>query len=249
MNVSLQSPSDQERSSAPIETERWFVTVKHRLQAFPRFYQWIAEGLSPALIRGNGYATLRHHLPKEALVVNLGSGTKRLDPAVINLDWAPMAGVDVVGDMTRLPFPDGRLDGLISEAALEHVRDRQAAVAEIQRVLKPGAYLYLVVPFLQGYHAAPDDYYRWTRQGLVAEFTGIEPIQVGVRSGPTSALLWIWQEWAAMALSFNSLWLYRVWWVLLMALTFPLKWLDVLLGRHRMAWKTASSFYYLGVKR
>ena len=34
------------------------------------------------------------------------------------------------------------------------------------RVLKPGGYIYSEVPFLQGFHADPDDYQRYTLQGL-----------------------------------------------------------------------------------
>ena len=74
-----------------------------------------------------------------------------------------------------------------------------------------------------------------------------QPRSVG--SGPTSALLWVLQEWLALVLSFNISLLYKVVWVLLMVLTFPIKFLDLLFSRYSMAWKIASTFYYLGVKK
>lgn len=43
-----------------------------------------------------------------------------------------------VADATRLDFPDASFDAVVDFAALHHVPDWQAAVAEIVRVLKPG---------------------------------------------------------------------------------------------------------------
>ena len=50
-------------------------------------------------------------------------------------------------DLTRLSFPDRSFDHVISLDVLEHVPDYQAALGEILRVLKPGGWLLLSVPF------------------------------------------------------------------------------------------------------
>jgi SAM-dependent methyltransferase len=52
-------------------------------------------------------------------------------------------GVDVrVADLARpLPFADGAFDGIVSGLALEHVRDWDAAFADLARVLAPGGWL------------------------------------------------------------------------------------------------------------
>jgi len=231
-----------------VSTERWLVQLKNQLKAFPKLYEFLTDICSPVLMAGKSRAILLNRLPPTAVILNLGSGTRRISSSVIQVDYLPLAGVDVVADVAHLPFPDCSVDGVISEATLEHVRDRQCAIDEMRRVLKPGGYLYIIVPFLVGYHASPDDYYRWTRQGLLADLHGIDPIEIGVRSGPTSALLWVLQEWFAMSLSFNITFLYQVLLLLFMLMTFPLKVLDIILNHYGMAWKIAATYYYLGRK-
>ena len=59
------------------------------------------------------------------------------------------------------------------------------------RVARPRAVLYIEVPFLQGYHASPDDYHRFTSSGLRHAFQANHDVEVGVCAGPSSALTWI----------------------------------------------------------
>ena len=46
-----------------------------------------------------------------------------------------------VGDMRKLPFADGEFDAVVSSYAIDHLRreERPNAIAEVARVLKPGA--------------------------------------------------------------------------------------------------------------
>ena len=48
------------------------------------------------------------------------------------------------GDAERLPFPDGSFDTVVCTLALCAVPDREAAIAEIDRVLRPGGRLLLL---------------------------------------------------------------------------------------------------------
>jgi SAM-dependent methyltransferase len=61
----------------------------------------------------------------------------------------------VLADATRLPFEDASLDAAASINVLEHVPDDAAALAELRRVLKPGALAVVVVPAGPGLY----DYY------------------------------------------------------------------------------------------
>ncbi len=61
--------------------------------------------------------------------------------------YAGTAGrVDFLADARALPIADGILDYLCSSHVLEHLPDPIAALHEWHRVLRPGGWLYLVVP-------------------------------------------------------------------------------------------------------
>lgn len=81
-----------------------------------------------------------------------------------NLD--PNIGCDIQLDMTSMDLPDNSVDALVSVFALEHLYDYEAVFSEQLRVLKPGGRLLLVSPFMYYYHAAPDDYFRFTSSAL-----------------------------------------------------------------------------------
>ncbi|MPQ96718.1 methyltransferase domain-containing protein [Modestobacter sp. I12A-02628] len=55
------------------------------------------------------------------------------------------AGV-VRGDLLALPVPDASVDRVIASEVLEHIPDDQRAMAEIERVLKPGGRVAVSVP-------------------------------------------------------------------------------------------------------
>jgi SAM-dependent methyltransferase len=50
------------------------------------------------------------------------------------------------GDATRLPFADGAFDRVITSEVLEHIQDDVGAIAEFQRVLRPGGVIAVTVP-------------------------------------------------------------------------------------------------------
>lgn len=52
----------------------------------------------------------------------------------------------VNGDGTALPFPDAAFDRIIASEVMEHVPDDLAALAEFERVLRPGGTIAITVP-------------------------------------------------------------------------------------------------------
>lgn len=79
--------------------------------------------------------------------LNLGCGTDvRKD--WINLDIAPLPGVDVVHDLKILPLPfeSGTFDYVLCNDILEHFLDYAPLLAEIHRVLKTGGDVEIKVP-------------------------------------------------------------------------------------------------------
>lgn len=120
-------------------------------------------------------------------VLDLGSGNRRLAPWVTTLDIAAGPEVDVVGDITALPFPADHAGAVVVQQVLEHVDDPVAAVSEIRRVLREGGYAYIEVPFMFPVHD-PHDYGRWTEDGLRSLLRDFETVESGVSMGPFAAL-------------------------------------------------------------
>ncbi len=73
---------------------------------------------------------------------------------------------DMIVDATSMPFETGSISAMASHFALEHIFDYKAVIDEVQRSLKPGGRFLLSVPFLYHYHAAPDDFFRFTSSAL-----------------------------------------------------------------------------------
>jgi len=51
-----------------------------------------------------------------------------------------------LGDLERLPFPDGFFDAVLAMGVLEYLTTHAVALREIARVLKPGGHVVLTVP-------------------------------------------------------------------------------------------------------
>jgi SAM-dependent methyltransferase len=74
--------------------------------------------------------------------------------------------LDARADLAALPFRNGAFDAALNVVVLEHTREPHRIVAELARVLRPGAPLLLVAPQQWAVHQAPHDYFRFTRHGL-----------------------------------------------------------------------------------
>lgn len=211
--------------------------VKHRAG---RLYPLAIAALSP--VYGDaGVKEFVASFGERDLVCDLGSGTTHYDDRVVCVDGFAYEPVNVVADLGALPFADGSLDGVISQAVLEHVPDPAAHVAEMFRVLRPGGRVLCFVPFMQPFHASPYDYSRLTTPGLRHLFEDFAVNQTRVAGGPTSGLLWTLQEWLAMVGSLGNERLYRMLVPMMWALS-PLKYLDAILIHHPAAHVIASGF-------
>ena len=94
-------------------------------------------------------------------------------------DWFEQ-GVEVVGadlpgnaaaDITiesdgTVPCPDASFDAVLSTQVLEHVADPAVYLHECARVLRPGGRLLLSTHGIFYFHPDPNDFWRWTCQGL-----------------------------------------------------------------------------------
>ncbi|MGH7395366.1 MAG: class I SAM-dependent methyltransferase [Candidatus Methylomirabilales bacterium] len=136
-------------------------------------------------------AKLREVLPAAPLdrVLDLGSkdapyrrllAARRYD----RLDLSRSRRPAVVGDAHRLPFRDGAYELVLATQVLEHCYNPAAVVAEVHRVLRSGGLFVCSVPFIYVIHGDPDDYWRFTAEGLrhlLRDFTQVAIWPLGNR--------------------------------------------------------------------
>ena len=189
-----------------------------------------------------------HELGAEAKILDLGSGTDRRSPNVITLEIEANSNVDIIGDGHHLPFHDNVFDAIINEAVLEHVLEPKQVVAEIHRVLKPGGYVCAAVPFLQGFHASPHDYQRYTVPGFNHLFAAFMKIESGACAGPTASLHWIFREYVGLVFSFGNLLAAKIISLIIGWLTFPIISIDYILMVNKHSHILASAVYFVGRK-
>jgi len=61
----------------------------------------------------------------------------------------PLPGVDIVHDLRQFPWPleDGQLEEIYMKSVLEHLPDTIRTMEELYRITKPGAKVYIAVPY------------------------------------------------------------------------------------------------------
>lgn len=174
-------------------------------------------------------------------------GAGRVSPGCVNLDLVAMPGVDVAGDAEALPFQAGIFQRVECDAVLEHVSDPARVLCEIRRVLAPGGYVHLVVPFCHPFHEYPKDYRRFTLDGLKQLAGPLEVVAEGWRTGPTATLLVFVIEYVKLLFPFRA---WRavahlvVGWLL-----FPLRYLDLLLLRSPSTARRIGNHCYLWLRK
>jgi SAM-dependent methyltransferase len=223
------------------QRQDWLNALKAKAKhALGRFYPVAIDVFGP-VYRDAGAKRFADSFGPDAIVCDLGSGTNSYADAVVCVDGYAYENVHVTCDLAALPFAEGSIEGIISQAVLEHVPEPVAHVAEMLRVLRPGGRVFCFFPFMQGFHASPHDYSRMTIRGLEHLFGDFIDCKVRVAGGPTSGLLWTLQEWIAIAGSFGSERLYRAIVPLTWALS-PLKYIDSVLSKHPSAHVISSGF-------
>jgi len=88
----------------------------------------------------------------------------------------PGSKLDLFCDCTQMPFETASLDAVLCSEVLEHIRNFSQAISELSRVIRPGGYLVLTMPFFFPLHGvdkkAYGDFWRVTPGNLKIIFGG-----------------------------------------------------------------------------
>ena len=119
----------------------------HRFNTQP-----IVQSLLPTAARRLEVAPgLRPRLPLD--------GTQFVDISVSAVAKLRACGADaVVGEVTRLPFPDASFDLVCALDIIEHVDDDNGALSEVSRTAKPGGVILLSTPLYAAMWTSFDDF-------------------------------------------------------------------------------------------
>lgn len=216
---------------------------------------WVRRRLDGAVASS---APLAH-----GVLLDVGCGAKRyariFTPQVDRywgLDYGPGTGyrgnkADVYGDAGKLPLRSGTIDTVIATELLEHVPDPAGVIAEIARVMRPGAVVICTTPFFYPTHDA-FDFFRFGPSAVATllERHDLEIIQVRPLSGSGLTVVILFNIfWFELGFQWTP-WLYPFGLILR-----PLLWL-LLAGCNALAWmferlvpSTHMSFNHLTVAR
>ncbi|MBT3586686.1 MAG: class I SAM-dependent methyltransferase [Halobacteriovoraceae bacterium] len=223
--------------------------IKTFFKKYPKLYGLLKDTVSPLYLKNDIGNFLRQNGGDKKVTVNLGSGNFAVAKNVFNLDLIAYDNVDIVSNLEKLPFKNDSVDLLIINSVLEHVPNPGVVVLEMERILRPGGKIFASVPFICGFHASPYDYTRWTREGVKVLFKDFQMEDLRPEGGPTSALLWVFQEWFATLFSFGSRTLFNLNYLLIMLLTWPFKYFDIFMRRLPTAHHIHSCFIFIGEKK
>ncbi|MBU3940391.1 MAG: class I SAM-dependent methyltransferase [Nanoarchaeota archaeon] len=94
--------------------------------------------------------------------LNLGCGSD-IKENCINVDKIKLNGVDIVWDLDKYPYPfeDNSIDRIFAFHILEHVKDYEKTMGELNRIMKKNGALYIRVPHFSSAIANSEFHHRF----------------------------------------------------------------------------------------
>jgi ubiquinone/menaquinone biosynthesis C-methylase UbiE len=123
-------------------------------------------------------------------VLDIGCGSKPYFPLFkdkikkyVGIDLIHSKYVDCIASAEYLPVGPETFDIIISTQMLEHVENPPKVIEEMYRVLKKEGIVYLSTPGVWEKHGTPNDYWRWTDDGLKIIFDDFSTVEVMENGG------------------------------------------------------------------
>ena len=181
-------------------------------------------------------------------VINIGAGQYHIE-GTISIDpfYEKEDNFHIKAYGEDLPLENDSIDFAICNAVLEHVKDPKKIIDEIYRILKIGGKIYVDIPFIYPFHAAPNDYNRMTLPGLEILCERFEKIDSGMCLGPNSALAQFLVTYSQAL--FKNKGIKKLFRNITKILVFPLKYFDKFLAKNKEALSVAGGIYFYGKKK
>lgn len=80
-------------------------------------------------------------------------------------------------DIMHMPYENNTFDYVIADQVLEHVKKPWLASLEVERVLKPNGWAIITSCLMNFIHGVPEDYFRFTPDGLKILFENLSYIE------------------------------------------------------------------------
>lgn len=173
---------------------------------YPNLRPWHFQWLPQKYLK----RALRYYLPQlTGNLLDIGCGRKPYENLLkkidtyIGIDVSHNEKVDVVIDPSKpYPFDDNYFDCILCTQVLEHIQNLDHTIMEIDRVLKPGGFIIITVPFIYNEHGK--DYHRFSTNGITALFNNYRVIKLDKQGGIGSTVGTLVLNWCDSFTNFNK---------------------------------------------
>lgn len=184
------------------------------------------------------------------VMVNIGAGDTKIHSNIINLDLKGGPNVDIIASADNIPLLDNSVCLVICQEMLEHVPVPLDVLLEIHRVLRKNGTLYLQVPWTIGYHGCPQDFWRFSRDGIsqIVLSAGFVVQELGVTVGPFTGFYRVAVETFGILGSLLSERLYKPFKLSAALILLPIKIFDLFSLNSKEAHRLAGGFFVVAMK-
>jgi SAM-dependent methyltransferase len=105
-----------------------------------------------------GPGSISESLSLAEMILDVGCGTRKAEPDAIGIDVSPRSAADVIWNLDEFPWPleSDVFDRIYMSHIIEHVRDVNRTMAEIYRVGRGGADVFIVTPHFSSHNSYTD---------------------------------------------------------------------------------------------
>jgi hypothetical protein len=92
------------------------------------------------------------------MVLDVGCGTRKAEPGAVGIDASPRSGADLIWNLDDFPWPleNDLFHRIHMSHIIEHVRDVNRTMAEVHRVARDGADVFVTTPHFSSHNSYTD---------------------------------------------------------------------------------------------